>query len=223
MKNMGCAMKDRMLRKPAAWCVFLIAALFFLTAGPCRADEILDLIEEAFEAHTNNEFDKAIEIYTRIIDSGKLTRQNLAVTYNLRGEAYSDKGDCASAIEDFTRAIEIKPEYAQAYYFRSFCYQKAKDYENAWADLEKAIFLRPEKVLYRESQALLAALMGKTEKPAAPSVTSTTEPAGSEKPAAAPENASALSRFLKSPVGFLKSLIGLGGKAEKPSEAAPQK
>src|SRR5258708_31589841 len=60
--------------------------------------------------------DEAIEACTEIIQSGRETKQNLAVAYIGRGTAYGDKGDYDRAIADFTKAIELDPKSAVAYF-----------------------------------------------------------------------------------------------------------
>ncbi len=142
--------------------IFLSIWLLLLVQSPAvRAGEILNYIEEAFEAHINDDFETAVKFYTKAIETDKLPRENLAVTHNLRGEAWADSGNCPKAILDFSKAILLKPDYAHAFFFRSFCYQKMGEYRQAWWDIEKAVFFNPKKVLYTEAQALLAALMGK--------------------------------------------------------------
>ncbi len=141
---------------------FLSIWLLLLVQSPAVwADEIIGYIEEAFEAHVNDDFETAIKFYTKAIDSGKLPRENLAVAHNLRGEAWTDSGNCPNAILDFSKAIQLWPEYAHAFYFRSVCYQKTGKYKQAWLDIEKAIFFNPYKSLYIETRTLLASLMGK--------------------------------------------------------------
>jgi len=136
--------------------------LLLLVQSPAVwADEIIGYIEEAFEAHINNDFETAIKFYTKAIEADKLPKENLAVVHNLRGEAWADSGNCPKAILDFSKAIQLRQSYAHAFYFRSICNQKMGEYKQAWRDIEKAVFFNPKKTLYREARASLAALMGK--------------------------------------------------------------
>lgn len=66
------------------------------------------------------------------------------MAYNNRGNAYGDMGDDASAIEDYTRAIEIKPDLAQAYSNRGSVYSRHGDYGRAVQDFSKAIEIKPD-------------------------------------------------------------------------------
>jgi len=56
-----------------------------------------------------------------------------------KAEAYDDYG----AISDYTKAIELDPNYAKAYTNRGASKQKAKDYNGAISDFNKAIELDP--------------------------------------------------------------------------------
>ena len=134
-----------------------------LPAGNLRADEVIDELEDAYEAHVSGNYEKAIKHYTRLIEAEVLLREDLSVVYLLRGQAWADKQDCETAIEDFSYAIELHPEYAHAYYFRSNCYESMEKYEEAWEDIEKALFFKPDKDIYKEAKALLIAVMGKDE------------------------------------------------------------
>jgi tetratricopeptide (TPR) repeat protein len=51
--------------------------------------------------------------------------------------------DFDKAIEYFTKAIELKPEYTDAYYNRGFAYELKKDVENSRKDYKKALELTP--------------------------------------------------------------------------------
>lgn len=205
------------LVRPGRWFFPLLLAIGLVLAPPRTgwpdvAEEDLDLLEEAFEAHTNDRFDEAIAIYTRIVQSEHLERSDQAVVYLLRGQAFSDKGDCANAILDFSKAVELREDYAHAFYFRSLCRQQLKSYEDAWQDINKAITLKPDKVLYQKNRALLAALMGR-EVPPAPAQSAAGKPAAaSAVEKKAEPKPTGLLGFLRSRIAMLKSLIGLGKK-----------
>jgi len=148
-------------KKKAAGSISVCLLLLLIHSPAVFADEIIGYIEEAFEAHINDDFRTAITYYTKAIKAGTLPKENLAVVYLLRGEAYSDSGDCRNAVPDFTEAIRLRADYAHAFYFRSICYQEMNDYKKAWQDIEKAVFFDPNKSLYRDARALLEALMEK--------------------------------------------------------------
>jgi len=75
--------------------------------------------------------------------------------YHTRGAAYASKGNGPAAIRDFTRAIEIDPAYARAYFGRAVAYLDSGRWSLAQADLEEALKLGlPDEVLDEARSAL---------------------------------------------------------------------
>ena len=64
--------------------------------------------------------------------------QELAKKYYNRGIAYSEKGEVERAVEDYTQAIALKPDYADAYYSRGGAFLRLGEREKAEADLTTA-------------------------------------------------------------------------------------
>ena len=60
-----------------------------------------------------------------------------------RGDYDFDRGDCAKAIADYSQAIALKPNFAEAYNNRAYTQMLLKDYAAALPDLDHAIQLRP--------------------------------------------------------------------------------
>jgi tetratricopeptide (TPR) repeat protein len=58
--------------------------------------------------------------------------------YKIGFDKYWYKKDYKGAIDDFTKAIELNPKYAGAYFYRGFCKSKLKDKEGACLDWKKA-------------------------------------------------------------------------------------
>jgi len=63
--------------------------------------------------------------------------------YLTRGEDFSGAKQYDRAIADFTVAIELKPDYAEAYNDRGFAYYLKGKFEQAISDYTRAIELRP--------------------------------------------------------------------------------
>jgi hypothetical protein len=59
------------------------------------------------------------------------------VGYNNLGNAYGMKGDIHRAILNYSKAIELKPEYTQPYNNRAAAYFGLRQYDKAWADAKK--------------------------------------------------------------------------------------
>jgi tetratricopeptide (TPR) repeat protein len=95
-------------------------------------------------AENRGDYDEAIRLYTKAIESGDLSRENLPIVYNNRGRLWLlIKGDKDLAIADFNKAIELKPQYTEAYYYRGAIWLNKGDKNLAIADFNKAIELEP--------------------------------------------------------------------------------
>jgi tetratricopeptide (TPR) repeat protein len=60
-----------------------------------------------------------------------------------QGIEYRRQGNNDSAVEEFTSAIELDPEYYFAYYNRALVYYQSGELESSLADYSKAIELHP--------------------------------------------------------------------------------
>lgn len=69
--------------------------------------------------------------------------------YKERGSAYRELHKFDQAIENYMKAIEIKPDFAQAYNGLALCYDNGKkDLKMALQNYDKAISLNPESATY---------------------------------------------------------------------------
>ena len=68
----------------------------------------------------------------------KDVNKECAETYYNRGLAHSKNGEFDKAIADYTKAIELKPDYADAYYRRSKAWLHLGEIEKAKADMKTA-------------------------------------------------------------------------------------
>ena len=55
--------------------------------------------------------------------------------YFNRGNAYVGEGDLERAVVDYSKAIELKPDYAEAYIHRGMCWLYLKNWQEAKPDL----------------------------------------------------------------------------------------
>jgi carboxyl-terminal processing protease len=78
---------------------------------------------------------------TTVIQSGKLSQQNLTISFNNRGNAYLAKSDYDRAIADYDQAIKLDRRYTYAYHNRGLAYHFKKDYDRAIADYGEAVRL----------------------------------------------------------------------------------
>ena len=121
--------------------LLLLSLIICFTFSGCSGGS--DDIKAGIAAGKEGDFDKAIVLFTRAIESGKLSQENLSIAYCNRGFARRKKGDYDKAIADFTKAIEINPNDASAYQFRGYCWKFIGNDDKANADYEKAKKLDP--------------------------------------------------------------------------------
>ena len=76
----------------------------------------------------------------------KKPNQKCADTYYNRGLAHSKKGEVELAIEDYTKAIELKPDFAEAYYYRGGAFLRLGEQEKAKSDLATARHLENDDI-----------------------------------------------------------------------------
>ena len=116
--------------------------------------DALGYLQRGIEAHKERKLDEAIKHYTNAImqpDNHILVR-----AYNNRGNAYEGKGKHDLAFEDYSMAIKINPDDADAYFYRGFTYELKRNFGEAIKDYDKAIELNPDHVeayIYRAGVA----------------------------------------------------------------------
>jgi len=69
-----------------------------------------------------------------------------AQDYLAQGDYDFEQGGCEQAIADYTTAIELNPDFAEAYYNRAYTYMTIHNYAAALPDLDRAIQIRPDYV-----------------------------------------------------------------------------
>jgi tetratricopeptide (TPR) repeat protein len=79
---------------------------------------------------------------TALIQTHQDTAQNLSIMYNNRGNAYNRKGDHDRAIQDFSEAIRLSPQFGY-YNNRGVDYYEKSDYDHAIQDFNEANRLNP--------------------------------------------------------------------------------
>ncbi len=88
--------------------------------------------------------DLAIHYCSKAIESGELSNENLAETFNNRGRLYDDTGDYGRAISDYDEAIRLEPDNAHAFNNRGVSYRNWGDDDRAIGDYDEAIRLKPD-------------------------------------------------------------------------------
>lgn len=84
--------------------------------------------------------DEALAQYDAILAKDK----DCENCYYNRGAIYLEiKKDVKKAVAEFSKAIEINPNYVQAYFARGYAYSKLKDKESAKADYQMCLKIQP--------------------------------------------------------------------------------
>jgi tetratricopeptide (TPR) repeat protein len=114
----------------------------------CMAKKIFAQTQQQIDRCENNGYvyspDLQINGCTAAIQSGQWSGKDLALVFNNRGNAYSDKNDYDRAIADFNEAIRLDPKYAFPYDGRGKAYYSKNDLNHAFADFDQAIRLDPK-------------------------------------------------------------------------------
>ena len=99
-----------------------------------------NLSEAAWRAMDQNNYEKAIRIY------GKLIRlqPSCARSYALRGYCRSKMNDFGHALTDYSKALSLRPSAPTTLYQRARIYEQMERYEEALEDYRKSCALSPE-------------------------------------------------------------------------------
>ena len=124
-------------------------------------EQVLNDTEEAFHVHREGDYEKALDLYSKVLRFRMLKAKDRAVVFLLRGESYKENEEYDRAIADFTRALRIKSKYIRAYYERGLCYEKKGDLAKAYLNIKRASELDAVKEKYLKK---LAVLKGRMEK-----------------------------------------------------------
>ena len=97
----------------------------------------------ALEAHSNNQFQKAIDIYSAILNL-KLDPAIFSLVYNHRGMALFALAEYQKGVEDFNNAIEYNAENTRAWSNRGLAYRVLEKFDQSLEDYDKSIEMSPQ-------------------------------------------------------------------------------
>jgi tetratricopeptide (TPR) repeat protein len=114
------------------------------------------LPQQADEAMKANNFDKAIELYTKAIESKAFDEQPQTIgnLYFARGLAYRQKQDCNAAIPDLKKALETINK-GDIHFALAACHLTLNQEDLALTDLDNAVKVDPDAVMYRSARCKL--------------------------------------------------------------------
>ncbi len=146
---------DHMIRFAA-----LFALSLLVLAPAALADAQRDL-EQAARALQSGKTDEALVLLTKAIDSKEIEGNDLAFAHYNRGNLLSTKKKHAEALADFSKAIELLPDFGDAYHDRGLVHAEQKRYPEALDDFSRAVFLLPMRPDVIFNRGHLFELMGK--------------------------------------------------------------
>src|SRR5690348_6123676 len=96
-----------------------------------------------WESCADEKPDAAIAACTRVIASGNLDAEKLAIAYRNRGIYHRIKSEYDLAFQDYDSAIALNPKFADAFNSKGVTHFYLGDYDHAAQDYSKAIELDP--------------------------------------------------------------------------------
>jgi tetratricopeptide (TPR) repeat protein len=82
-------------------------------------------------------------LFNPVVPSPSVSRRSAEDFFN-RAFEEAKNGDYDGAIADYTEAIRLQPNYADAFINRGIAYDSVKQYDKALSDLNEAIRLKPD-------------------------------------------------------------------------------
>lgn len=109
-------------------------------ASPFMRGTIDDMLLDAIHAHNNGEMDKAIIIYTQILESKPVPADIvLSVVFKHRGMAYFASNDYENALKDFQNSVNYDANSFRSYYYMGIVYCVQGKYEQAVEVFSKSL------------------------------------------------------------------------------------
>jgi len=97
----------------------------------------------ALEAHSNNQFRKAINLYSAILHM-KLDPAIRSLVYNHRGMALFALAEYQKGVDDFNKAIEYNTENSRAWSNRGLAYRVLEKFDQSLEDYDRVIEMNPQ-------------------------------------------------------------------------------
>lgn len=141
----------------------LVVVGLVATPGSVWAGAVEDA-KAAARARRNKDYQAAIRLNNRAINSGELSRRNLGIVYLNRGNVYDDLKQYHKAIADYNQTLRLVPTYAKGYTNRCNTYRKMKLYRRALADCTRAIQINPNYTIVYLIRSIIYKKLGELQK-----------------------------------------------------------
>jgi tetratricopeptide (TPR) repeat protein len=113
-----------------------------------------------WEACRNSKPAELIKACTALADMPGEARENRAIALYNRANARRGEGDFAAALEDYTAALGLRPEFQQALANRATIWLEKPDLDRALADVDAALRLNPRDAVALRTRAIVRIRQG---------------------------------------------------------------
>ena len=133
--------------------------------SPFVRGTIDDLLLEAIHAHNSGEMEKAVSIYTQILESTPVPPAPvLSVVHKHRGMAYFASNDYDAALNDFDLSVKYDPNGFRSYYYKGIVYSVKEDYQHAIEAFNKSLEINEFQSHARYRRAVAYSKVGEDSK-----------------------------------------------------------
>lgn len=124
-----------------------LAKQYYLNALKIKPNSIEALYNIGMFCQENNSFNEAIEYYNQILN---IDAKNSLAHFNLGYVHLVDLHLLPEAVQHFSKAIDARSNYFEAYYNRGYAYELMKDWLNAETNYRQALSIKPDYTLAAE-------------------------------------------------------------------------
>lgn len=141
--------------------LIILLSFVAISCGPQSSFDPPEIFQKAEELALNGESKKAVKLYTRVILIGDTMLKSLA--YNNRGLEYHKMRKAQLAIGDFSKAIELNPDFLKAYLNRAGIYFEIGNYKEALKDCNEALRIDPDNPNIYINRSMIFEALGEKE------------------------------------------------------------
>ena len=124
-----------------------------------------DMLLDAIHAHNNGEMQKAIVIYTQILESKPVPADIvLSVVFKHRGMAYFASNDYENALKDFELSVKYDENGFRSYYYIGIVYTVLLNYQKAVEAFTRSLEINEFQSHARYRRAVAYSKIGEDEK-----------------------------------------------------------
>jgi tetratricopeptide (TPR) repeat protein len=139
--------------------MFLLFAIACLPQASFSESEATKRLKTGDKFLAEQNYEGAVEYYTKAISLDV----KFIDAYVHRGAAYRELGDLDGAINDYNRALSIKPNH-DAFYNRGVVYADKGDTDKAIADYTSALGINPKSVMAYNNRGIVHASRGRYDR-----------------------------------------------------------